>query len=130
MLASTIATLTVIGLVSGYFIGLVGIGAGVIMIPMLLYAGFTIQQAVAAGLFLQLIPQSLPAVYMYYKTDNLLVWESIVLVVGSLLGTLVGAYQSTHNWITKRSLYIILFVLMVASSAYIFCRHIWWGEDE
>ena len=83
---TTTSLLVGIGLISGYFIGLVGIGAGVIMIPMLLYAGFTIQQAVAAGLFLQLIPQSLPAVYMYYKTNNFLFWESLILVGGSTVG--------------------------------------------
>ena len=117
--------LVAIGLLSGYFIGLVGIGAGVIMIPMLMYSGFTIQQAVAAGLFLQLIPQSLPAVYMYYKTNHFLFWESLVLVVGSLIGTLIGAYQSSHRWISDRSIYIILFVLMVLSSAYVFVKHVW-----
>lgn len=121
--------LVAIGLVSGYFIGLVGIGAGVIMIPMLLYAGFTIQQAVAAGLFLQLIPQSLPAVYLYYKTNNFLFWESLVLVLGSMVGTLVGAYQSSHAWLSKRSLYIILFTLMMISSTYVFFKHIWRGEE-
>ena len=122
--------LIAIGLVSGYFIGLVGIGAGVIMIPMLLYAGFTLQQAVAAGLFLQLIPQSLPAVYMYYKTNNFLFWESLILVVGSTVGTLLGAYQSSHGWLSKRTLYIILFTLMVVSSAYVFYKHIWWSGEE
>lgn len=127
---SPTALLIAIGLVSGYFIGLVGIGAGVIMIPMLLYAGFTLQQAVAAGLFLQLIPQSLPAVYMYYKTNNFLFWESLILVVGSTVGTLLGAYQSSHGWLSKRTLYIILFTLMVVSSVYVFYKHIWWSGEE
>ena len=125
---TTTATLIGIGILSGYFIGLVGIGAGVIMIPMLLYIGFTIQQAVAAGLFLQLIPQSLPAVYMYYKTNNFLLWESIVIVFGSMVGTLFGAYQSSHGWISKRTIYLILFSLMVLSSAYVFYKHIWLEE--
>jgi uncharacterized membrane protein YfcA len=118
------AALIAIGLLSGYFIGLVGIGAGVIMIPLLMYTGFSVQQAVAAGLFLQLIPQSLPAVYMYYKTNNFLFWESLVLVLGSLVGTLVGAYQSSHRWISDRALYIILFVLMVLSSVYVLVKHV------
>ena len=127
---TTTSLLVGIGLISGYFIGLVGIGAGVIMIPMLLYAGFTIQQAVAAGLFLQLIPHSLPAVYMYYKTNNFLFWESLILVVGSTVGTLIGAYQASHGWLTKRTLYIILFTLMMISSGYVFYKHIWWGDDK
>lgn len=127
---TTVYLLVAIGLVSGYFIGLVGIGAGVIMIPMLLYAGFTIQQAVAAGLFLQLIPQSLPAVYMYYKTNNFLFWESLVLVGGSTIGTLIGSYQSSHGWLSKRTLYLILFTLMVLSSGYVFYRHIWNAGEE
>ena len=127
---SSATLLIAIGLVSGYFIGLVGIGAGVIMIPMLLYAGFTLHQAVATGLFLQLIPQSLPAVYMYYKTSKFLLWESLVLVVGSTVGTLLGAYQSSHGWVSKRTLYMILFTLMMVSSGYVFYKHIWWSGEE
>ena len=126
---TSISALVGIGIVSGYFIGLVGIGAGVIMIPMLLYTGFTLQQAVAAGLFLQLIPQSLPAVYMYYKTNNFLFWESLVLVFGSLAGTLVGAYQASHGWLSRKTLYVILFILMMISSVYVLLRHIIWAEE-
>lgn len=49
--------------VSGLAIGTVGIGAGVLFIPLLAFYGIPIK--VAVGLALQLIPQSLPG--FYYK---------------------------------------------------------------
>ena len=49
----------IVGIISGFFIGLVGIGAGVIVIPGLTMAGLTVKQAVTTGLLLQAIPLSL-----------------------------------------------------------------------
>ena len=51
---------TCIGLFTGISIGIVGIGAGVLLIPLLTYFGVSIKTAVATGLALQLVPQSLP----------------------------------------------------------------------
>ena len=121
---TTAVSIICIGLFSGYFIGLVGIGAGVIMIPLLLYNGFTIQQAVASGLFLQLIPQTLPSLYLYYKSNHFLLWESVALAVGSLIGTLLGSYYATNGYLTQKQLYGVLCVLLIITSIYIFYKHI------
>lgn len=121
---TTTISILCIGVFSGYFIGLVGIGAGVVMIPLLLYNGFTIQQAVASGLFLQLIPQTLPSLYMYYKSNHFLLWESVALAVGSLIGTMIGSYYATNGFITQKQLYIILCVLLTITVIYIYYKHI------
>ena len=121
---TTAISICAIGVFSGYFIGLVGIGAGVVMIPLLLYNGFTIQQAVASGLFLQLVPQTLPSLYMYYKTNHFLLWESVALAVGSLIGTCIGSYCATKGYITQKQLYIILCALLMVTAVYIYCTHV------
>ena len=46
-----------IGIISGFFVGLIGIGSGVIAIPGLTMAGLNIKQAITTGLFLQAVPQ-------------------------------------------------------------------------
>ena len=58
---------TMIGIITGISIGLVGIGAGVLFIPFLVSYGVPIKTTIAVGLALQLIPQSLPGFYLYYK---------------------------------------------------------------
>ena len=56
-----------IGILSGISMGVIGIGAGLITIPLLIYSGLNIQQAVSVGLIIQIIPQTLPATIIYYK---------------------------------------------------------------
>ena len=119
-----------IGLLVGYFVGIVGIGAGVILMPMLLAYGFTLTQAVAAGLFLQVVPQSLPGLWVYWKHGEVRMWECIVLAVASALGMLGGAWMANKGWLSKRTLYWILFTLMALSTAYVFCRYLWLGIGD
>ena len=53
------------GIISGFFIGLIGIGSGVIAIPALTMSGLNIKQAITTGLFLQAVPQTLPGFWLY-----------------------------------------------------------------
>ena len=91
-----------IGLLVGYFVGIVGIGAGVILMPLLLGYGFTLTQAVAAGLFLQVVPQSLPGLWVYWKHGEVRLWECVVLAVASALGMFGGAWMANKGWLSKR----------------------------
>jgi uncharacterized protein len=110
-----------IGLVSGFTIGLLGIGAGVIMIPLLIQSGLSIQQAVAIGLVLQAVPQSLPGVVMHYRNKTLPIKESVFVIIGSVIGIIIGTYVLTKRWIPDKYLYGTLCILMV----FIAC-HIWY----
>lgn len=124
MLATT--ALVAIGVVTGYCVGIVGIGAGVLLMPLLLAYGFTLPQAVAAGLFLQVVPQSLPALRVYWQEVRL--WECVVLAVGSMIGMFVGAAMATRGWLSKRTLHLTLVGLMAASTAYVMCKYVWLEE--
>ena len=78
-----------IGCLAGIAMGSIGIGAGMITIPLLLMTGLDINQAVGASLVMQLLPQSLPGV-MLYKSNNMIHWESALYVVlGSCLGIFI-----------------------------------------
>jgi hypothetical protein len=114
-----------IGLLSGVTIGMLGIGAGVIMIPLLINAGLTIKQAVAIGLVLQAVPQSLPGVIMHWRNKTLPLLESVWVVVGSMLGIIIGTYILTSKWITDdRYLYAALAVLMICIAIYLMVKHV------
>jgi uncharacterized membrane protein YfcA len=119
MLLTYFARVALVGVLAGYFIGLVGIGAGVIMIPLLVVNGFTLEQAVAAGLMLQLVPQSLPAIYVYWKNNHVLVRECVLLIVTSMLGMFLGACHTNSGWLSKRCLYVILVAILAATGVYV-----------
>ena len=59
-----------VGIISGISMGIVGVGAGMITMPLLLCSGIDIKSAVGISLIMQLLPQSLPGVMTYYKNDN------------------------------------------------------------
>lgn len=110
---------TLIGVVTGISIGLVGIGAGVLFIPFLVYYGLPIKTAIAVGLALQLVPQSLPGFYLYYKEGYVNWFVIFWTLIGSTLGILIGSYLSTMGYVTERDIYKILFIIMVATSVHI-----------
>jgi len=121
---SFVITYITIGFLSGILIGLLGIGAGVIMIPLLIHSGLTIQQAVAIGMVLQAVPQSLPGVYLHYKNKSLLVKESIYVVIGSLLGTIIGTYILIKKIIPDRYLYALLSIFLIIIAIYLLYKYV------
>ena len=54
-------------LIIGAIVGLLGIGGGVLYLPLLVHYNFSFQQAVAISLFLNTIPNALPGLYLYYQ---------------------------------------------------------------
>ena len=49
-----------LGFITGISVGTVGIGAGSLLMPILIMMGVPIKTSVATGLAIQLIPQSFP----------------------------------------------------------------------
>ena len=60
--------LLAVGLAAGFLSGMVGIGGGIIIVPVLVYfLGFTQHQAQGTTLFMFMFPIGLLAVLNYYK---------------------------------------------------------------
>jgi uncharacterized membrane protein YfcA len=69
--ATIIIGLILLGLLAGYLSGLVGIGGGIVMVPVLvLLFGFTQHKAQGTTLALLIIPVGILGVMNYYKTGN------------------------------------------------------------
>jgi len=81
-----------IGLLAGFLSGLVGIGGGIVVVPVLVYA-FSMSQKSAQGttLFMFLLPVGILGVYNYYKAGHvdlkLAAVMAITFVVGSYFGS-------------------------------------------
>ena len=92
MSISVILLLILIGLFSGFLSGLVGVGGGIIMVPLLIMVvGLTQFQAQGTAIFTMLPPIGILAAINYYKAGHVK-WEYAILiavtfVVGGYLGS-------------------------------------------
>jgi uncharacterized protein len=115
----------IIGIITGFTIGLMGIGAGVIMIPLLISTGLSIKNAVAIGLFLQVIPQTLPAIYMHYKNKTLPLKIAIIVTISSIFGIILGTKFLINEIIPLFYIYLLLSILLLIVSIYIFYNYVY-----
>jgi uncharacterized membrane protein YfcA len=83
---------SMIGLMVGILAGFMGVGGGVILIPLLVYV-LHMQQHMAQGtsLFLQLPPLGLGALLMYRKKGQVDVTVGAICALGILLGGYFGS---------------------------------------
>lgn len=94
MTLATIFILIGVGLVSGMLSGLIGIGGGIIIVPMLLVLGLTQQQAQGTSLAVMLPPIAFLAVYNYHRAGQI-EWKyaviiSALFIVGSYFGSKIA----------------------------------------
>lgn len=88
---STIVFLIGVGLLAGFLSGVLGIGGGVVMVPLLLLIGFTQHQAQGTSLAAMLPPVTLLAVLQYSK-GGYVDWKlalviSATFIIGGLFGS-------------------------------------------
>tara|TARA_B110000014_G_scaffold255559_1_gene237561 strand:+ start:643 stop:1044 length:402 start_codon:yes stop_codon:yes gene_type:complete len=88
---STILFLVCIGLLAGFLSGILGIGGGIVMVPLLLIIGFTQHQAQGISLAAMLPPVTLLAVLQYSK-EGYVDWKialviSATFIIGGLFGS-------------------------------------------
>jgi uncharacterized membrane protein YfcA len=82
--------LAAIGLAGGLFSGLLGVGGGVVMVPLLvLWAGYGQRNAHAISLG-AIIPISAAGVITFGAAGEIQVWEALALALGSIAGAQVG----------------------------------------
>jgi uncharacterized membrane protein YfcA len=83
--------LLAIGLGGGLLSGLLGVGGGVIMVPLLvLWAGYAQREAHAMSLG-AIIPISVAGIATYGVAGEVRWWDAIALAAGSIVGAQIGA---------------------------------------
>lgn len=88
---STIIFLIGVGLLAGFLSGVLGIGGGVVMVPLLLLVGFSQHEAQGTSLAAMLPPVTLLAVLQYSK-GGYVDWKlalviSATFIIGGLFGS-------------------------------------------
>ena len=89
---STILILLAIGLVAGYLSGLIGIGGGIVIVPVLVYM-LAMDQKTAQGttIFLFLLPIGILSVYNYYKAGHVDFKTAAIIAITFLVGSYFGS---------------------------------------
>lgn len=87
-----IIILILIGLSAGLLSGLVGVGGGIIMVPLLLILGLSQHQAQGTSLAVLAMPVTFIAAYNYHKAGHL-DWK-IALIIAIFF--VVGAFFGSH----------------------------------
>lgn len=93
---ATLILFLVIGFATGILSGLIGIGGGIIIIPLLVFVfGFTQQQAQGTTLAMLVPPIGILAAWTYYKAGYADLKTAGLLCLGFFFGGLIGARIAT-----------------------------------
>lgn len=115
MTVATILILIIIGLSAGILSGLVGVGGGIIMVPLfVLFLGLTQHNAQGLSLAVMLPPVTFLAVYNYQKAGGGIDWRvalivSLLFVIGGFIGSKI-ALQIDQRMLKKVFGFLMLFV--------------------
>ena len=111
---SVLILLIVIGLLSGSLSGLVGVGGGIIMIPLLIsFFGFTQLNAQGTAIAAMLPPIGILAAINYYQ-EGYVRWEySIVIALAFIVGGYFGSKLSISisQDLVRRIFAVVLFIV-------------------
>jgi uncharacterized protein len=104
-----------IGLAGGLFSGLLGVGGGVVMVPLLvLWGGYGQRDAHAVSLG-AIIPISAAGVLTFGAAGETQVWEAIALAAGAIAGAQAGARLLARADERRLKLAFGIFLVIVAA---------------
>ncbi|MFA5928913.1 MAG: sulfite exporter TauE/SafE family protein [Candidatus Margulisiibacteriota bacterium] len=84
-------TIVLIGLLTGFLSGLLGIGGGSIAVPAMIYWLKTSQHVAQGTTLLIIIPTALAGAYIYGKNNQLDIQLAVIIMVAAVIGGLIGA---------------------------------------
>ena len=121
MSLTIILSLIIIGLLAGMLSGTVGVGGGVIMVPLaVLLLGFTQHQAQGLSLAVLSVPVTLLAAYTYHYSGSPVDWRyAIIIAIAFVIGGYFGAKVAANlNELALKRLFGT--ILLVAAIRLIF----------
>lgn len=117
MTLTIILSLILIGILAGTLSGAVGVGGGVIMVPLaVLLLGFSQHQAQGMSLAVLAVPVTLLAAYTYHKNGHELDWRyaliiAIAFVIGGFFGSKIAV--NLNQQVLKKVFGVILLVVSI-----------------
>jgi len=111
-----ISILLLIGLLSGIASGFLGVGGGIIVIPMLVgILGYSQLQAQGTSLALLLPPIGILAVMNYYKAGQINIKAALIMCVSFVIGSFLSSKYAVHlpEQIIKKVFAVFLMVYAI-----------------
>lgn len=116
MTTTQILILLIIGFFAGVLSGMVGIGGGIVIVPVLVYFfGFSQHKAQGTTLFLFVLPVGILGAMNYYKAGNIDIKTALILcstfVFGSFFGSKItlGLDQAT----VKKVFAVVIMIISI-----------------
>lgn len=104
-------TLLAIGLVAGVLSGIFGIGGGIIIVPLLVFAAkFSQKMATGTSIAVFVLPVAILGALAHYRANNVNVKASLLIAAGLLVGSWLGAQISLgmSDTMLKRAFAVLL----------------------
>jgi uncharacterized protein len=114
MSTTTILIAVFFGLVAGLMSGLLGVGGGILFVPLLIALGLGQVEAAATSL-LAIVPTAAVGAYRQSRYGNLRVRPALLIGVASILGVEIGVRIATG--LSEHTLRRLFGVLLVAVAA-------------
>ena len=111
--------LVVSGIVAGIGASFTGLGGGFLMIPLLLFLGFSAQKAVGTS-FLAILVISISALIAHNRLSNVDYKLGILLGIGGIIGAQIGARLVDH--VSTANFKKIFALILVGLAAYLFVK--------
>ncbi|UOB18066.1 sulfite exporter TauE/SafE family protein [Abyssalbus ytuae] len=104
-----------IGFCIGFFSGMIGIGGGIILSPVILLLGWGNVKEAAAVSALFIFVNSIAGMSGFLLNSNVIPGESVYLVPVALAGGTLGAFYGSNKFSFLKLKYVLSAVLMIAS---------------
>jgi uncharacterized membrane protein YfcA len=114
MTLQIILSLILIGILAGVLSGLVGVGGGIIMVPLLvMFFSFNQHQAQGTSLAVLAVPVTAVAVFNYYKEGQLNLKYAAIIAVFFVVGSIVGSkFALTLDQKVLKKIFAVVLVLV------------------
>jgi uncharacterized membrane protein YfcA len=105
--------LIIFGVLTGFISGFFGVGGGMVLVPLLLYASFEMKQAVAISI-MQMVFSSIYGSFLNFKNKLLEIKDGLIIGIGGFLGGLQSSFVlKTFSNQTLQYLFILVVIFAI-----------------